>query len=301
VVAAGPEVGVSTAQRHVALVTAFRPDDRLTAVVESARAQCDLVLVVDNTPEGEPGAEALLPRDDRVVVERSGRNLGLAGALNLGVDRAGPATAYLLLDQDSVVPDGLVERLGAHLSDPSIGVVTPVPWDATVDRPLDPRAAHRAELADLPVAITSGMLVRAETLATVGRFREDFFVDSIDQDFCLRVRRAGWRVVQDRRVRLPHSLGETRWRGWGPLRLRSTNHPTWRLYWAARNGIVLARENWRTEPRWVATSLAFLGYVAVTVVLFEPPRLTRLARLAHGVRDGWSGRTDERQRPGSAS
>lgn len=292
---------MSTERRRVAIVTAFRPDQRLAAVVTSARAQCDLVLVVDNTPAGEPGAEQLLSGEDRVVVERSGRNLGLAGALNLGVDRAGAAAAYLLLDQDSVVPDGLVDRLDAHLTDASIGVATPVPWDATADRPLDPRAAHRPELADLPVAITSGMLVRAETLADVGSFREDFFVDSIDQDFCLRVRRAGWRVVQDRRVRLPHSLGDTRWRGWGPLRLRSTSHPTWRLYWTARNGVVLARENWRAEPLWVATSLALLGYVAVTVLLFEPPRLTRLARMARGARDGWSGRTDHRQRPGGPS
>lgn len=290
---------MSTDLRVAAVVTAFRPDERLTAVVESAARQCALVVVVDNTPAGEPGADALLASAPTVVVDRSGVNLGLAGALNRGVARIGEADAFLLLDQDSVVPDALVERLASHLHDsPGIGVATPTPWDADAGRFLDPRAARRAPLADLPVAITSGMLVRASTLAAVGPFREDFFVDSIDQDFCLRVRRGGARVVQDRTVLLPHSLGDTRWRGWGPFRLRSTSHPTWRLYWAARNALVLARENWRKEPVWVLTSLALLGYVAVTVLLFEPPRGARLRTMVHGARDGWAGRTDESQRPG---
>lgn len=285
----------------VAVVTAFRPDDRLAAVVASAAAQCARVVVIDNTPAGEPGAAALRVAGDHVTLERPGRNLGLAGALNRGVALAGDAAALLLLDQDSAAPERLVERLTTHLVRGRVGIAAPAPWDATVGRYLDPRAARRPLVADLPVVITSGMLVRRAVLDAVGPFREDFFVDCVDQDFCLRARQAGWRVVQDRSVHLPHSLGDTRWRGWGPLRLRSTQHPTWRLYWAARNTMVLAREHWRSEPAWVATTVALLGYVAVTVALFEPPRRPRLARMARGVRDGWTGRTDDSQRPGGPS
>lgn len=284
-----------------AVITAFRPDARLTEVVGRATEQCDRVIVVDNTPRGEPGADAWFPDDGAVRLTRPGVNEGLAGALNRGVKLAGDATALLLLDQDSAPPDGLVERLARHLVDDGIGIAAPAPWDADATRYLDPRASRRPVVADLPVVITSGMLVRRAVLDAVGPFREDFFVDGIDQDFCLRVRRAGWRVVQDRSVLLPHHLGDTRWRGRGALRLRSTQHPTWRLYWTARNTMVLARENWRREPRWVLTALALLGYVAVTVALFEPPRLVRLRRLTHGARDGCRGRVDPTQVPGAPS
>ena len=285
----------------VAIVTAFRPDAGIAAVVTSAAEQCDRVVVVDNTPAGEPGADTMLPEHDRVRVERPGVNEGLAGALNRGVALAADATALLLLDQDSAPSDNLVARLARHLDRDRIGIAAPAPWDAAADRYLDPRAARRPVVADLPVVITSGMLVRRSFVDAIGPFREDFFVDGIDQDYCLRARRAGWRVVQDRSVRLPHSLGETRWRGWGRLRLRSTQHPTWRLYWTARNTVVLAREHWRREPRWVITALALLGYVAVTVALFEPPRLVRLRRLARGLRDGCRGRVDPTQVPGAPS
>lgn len=280
-----------------AVVTAFLPAAGLATVVAAAAVQCDRVVVVDNTPPGKPGADRVLTPQPNVLIERSPRNLGLAGALNRGVELAGDVETLLLLDQDSVPPADLVRRLTRHLRG-SVQIATPAPWDAHAGRYLDPRTARRPPVADLPVAITSGMVLRRDVIDKVGPFREAFFVDCVDQDFCLRVRRAGGRVVQDRTVQLPHSLGETRWRGWGPFRLRSTQHPTWRLYWAARNGVVLARENLRREPRWVLTSLAFLGYVALTVALFEPPRLARLARMLRGARDGWAGRVDPAQRPG---
>ena len=43
--------------------------------------------------------------------------------------------------------------------------------------------------------IGSFMLVRREALERAGRFDERFFVYSEEVDFCLRVRRAGWKIV----------------------------------------------------------------------------------------------------------
>lgn len=288
-----------TPELVAAVITAFRPGRALATVVDAAAAQCGLVVVIDNTPVGEPGADRVLEHRPQLIVERSPRNVGLAAALNRGVTLTGDAAILLLLDQDSAPPADLVTRLARHLTG-QVRIATPAPWDATAGRYLDPRTARRAVVADVPVAITSGMVLRRSAVDQVGPFREEFFVDCVDQDFCLRVRRAGGRIVQDRRVLLPHNLGDTRWRGIGPLRLRSTQHPTWRLYWAARNGVVLARENLRREPAWALTSLAFLGYVALTVALFEPPRVARLARMARGIRDGLAGRVEATQRPGGA-
>lgn len=279
------------------------PDERLRDVVAAAWRQCAHVIVVDNTPEPLPGASALLDPAPGLTIVRSGENIGLAAALNRGIGRADPgADSLLLLDQDSAVPDGLVSVLRSLLdADPAIGIATPAPWDEATGRYLDPRTSRRPEVADLPVAITSGMVIRRSALSDVGPLRSDFFVDCVDQDLCLRMRRHGWRVVQDRRVLLPHSLGDTRWHGWGPLRLRATHHPTWRLYWVARNGVILARENWRAEPAWSAVSLGLLLYWAVTILLFEPPRRPRLRALVRGALDGRAGRLDPARLPRGAN
>jgi len=294
----------SAAPRVAAVLTAYRPGASLLDVVLDAVRECGRVVVVDNTEPGGRGVDpAALPEGVQVIV--TGYNAGLAGGLNTGLaavlDAAGgepPVDAVLLLDQDSRVPQGMVAALAAGLG-PGVAAVGPAPWDAEHDRYLDPRARLRPQVADVATLITSGMLVRAQALREAGPLRESFFVDCVDQDLCLRLRRSGWRLLQDRRVRLPHSLGEVRRHGVGPLRVRATHHPTWRLYWVARNGLVLARENWRAEPAWVAVSLVMLARWLVVVAAVEPPRGPRLAAFLAGLRDGLTGRSDPARRPGA--
>lgn len=299
----GCATGGASAVGTTAVVTAYLPGPGLAEVVASVLDQVDVVVVVDNTPAGFPGATDVLQERDRLEVVPMGFNSGLAAALNAGIARHPGSARVLLLDQDSTIPADMVARLGARLdADPTIGVVGPAPWDAGAGRYLDPRASRRPELADLGAVITSGMLVRRATLDEVGPLREDFFVDCVDQELCLRVRAAGWRVVQDRTVLLPHELGETRWHGWGPFRLRATHHPTWRLYWIGRNSAIMLREHGRAAPAWSAQWLAIVAYWAVTIALFEPPRRERVGTLLRGLVDGMARRPlPERFRPGSRS
>ena len=70
--------------RIVAVLTAYHPDERLAAVVESALQDCAAVVVADNTPAPAPSLAEKLD-DPRVTVLPIGRNLGLGGALNRAV------------------------------------------------------------------------------------------------------------------------------------------------------------------------------------------------------------------------
>ena len=283
----------------VAVMTAHRPDAHIRDVVASARRQVDHLVVVDNTPDGVPGADAYLEPDDTLVLLRNGHNAGLAVALNRGVAASPESPFVLLLDQDSVISPAMVRKLVTELAaDSTIGAIGPAPWDPTQSRYLDPRTRLRPDLADLAVIITSGMLVRRPVLASVGPFREDFFVDCVDQEFCLRVKAAGWRVVQDKRTLLEHTLGGTRWHGWGKLRFRATHHPAWRIYWVARNTMFMIREHGHRDPRWAVTAVAILAYWALTILAVEPPRIARVTTLLHGVSDGLRRRTDPTMFPG---
>jgi rhamnosyltransferase len=273
-----------------AVVTAYHPDERLAAVVASALESCAGVIVADNTPSGSPTLTQELT-DPRVRVLRSGRNLGLAGALNAGV-RALPADtdAVLFLDQDSVLPGSVVAALAAHLDDPTVGIAAPTPWDAQSQTHYDNLAALRAEVADRTDVITSGMLVRRGCLEQVGAFREEFFVDFVDIDFCLRLRRTGARIVQDQRLKLPHSLGDRRAHRLGPLTVQVVHYPAWRHYWIARGASTLLRENLRRDPKWSVKAVLFLLSWLMRATLFEPARRTHVPALLRGVRDGLLGR-----------
>jgi len=284
-----------------AIATAYHPDERLRDVVGAALTACSGVIVVDNTPGSQPSAADDLAGLDRVRVVRNSRNGGLAAALNEGV-RSLPAdtAAVLLLDQDSVLAGEVVEGLAAHLAaDPSIGVVAPQPWDAEHDRAFD-AAAPQAGTADRDAVITSGMMIRRTVLEQVGPFRESFFVDQVDSDFCLRVRARGWRIVQDGGLRLPHSLGEVRQVGPPGAGVTISTHPVWRVYWYARNTTVLLREHRRDSPAWVRVTRRYLPLWFAARAVLEPPRRARIAAALAGFRDGRRGGADLRYLPGGA-
>jgi rhamnosyltransferase len=287
--------------RIAAVATAYHPDDRLTAVVESALETCAHVVVVDNTPGAEPTVADKVA-GPRVKVLRSGQNIGLAGALNVGIrELPENADAVLLLDQDSVLPGDVVEALAAYLEDPTIGIAAPTPWDAAHDSSYDTLAALRSEVADRTDVITSGMLIRRSALERVGAFREVFFVDFVDIDFCLRLRHAGLRIVQDQRLKLPHSLGDRRVHGVGPLRIQIVHYPVWRLYWIARGASTLMRENVVRDPKWSLKAVLFLASWTWRTAAFEDSRVRHVAALARGVRDGLLGRVSRRYLPEGAT
>ncbi|WP_177220845.1 glycosyltransferase [Lentzea xinjiangensis] len=283
-----------------ALVTAYHPDDRLAAVVESALVTCSEVIVSDNTPSTSASAAEKLD-DPRVTVLRNGSNLGLAAALNSAVGELPADTdVVLFLDQDSVLPPDLVPSLAAHFADASVGVVAPTPWDATHGESYEKAARSGPALADRDGVMTSGMLVRRSCLTAVGRFREDFFVDWVDFDFCLRTREHGFRVVQDTTVLLPHSLGDRREHKVGPLRVHVLHYPAWRHYWVARNSTVLAREHRAKNWRWSLSAALFLARWTVNTAVFERQRRTHVPALLAGFRDGWTGRARQEYVPAGA-
>ncbi|MFD9705812.1 glycosyltransferase family 2 protein [Lentzea sp. NPDC059081] len=284
-----------------AVVTAYHPDDRLTAVVEAALVTCADVIVVDNTPTGVASpAEGLA--GPRVEVLRSGRNGGLAGALNDAV-RALPekTEAVLVLDQDSVLPDGLVATLAAHLADPSIGVIAPTPVDAADGTTYERFSPTGDGLVDQDSVITSGMVVRRSVLDAAGPFRDEFFVDWVDNDFCLRLRRNGVRIVQDMATRLPHSIGDRREHRFLGRTVKVLRYSAWRHYWITRNGLVMIRENVRSNPRWSLMALLYIGRQALTTAVFEPSRGANVKAIAGGVRDAVLNRTTARYLPAGTS
>jgi rhamnosyltransferase len=287
-------------QEIAAVVTAYHPDERLELVIESALLSCAAVVVADNTPGDAPSLADKLD-DPRVRVLRSGRNRGLAGALNLGLKSlSGDAAAVLFLDQDSVLPPELVDRLVAHLGEPGIGVVGPTPVDAATGGRYERLADRHAAVDDRPSIITSGMLVRRDVFESVEGFREDFFVDCVDTDFCLRVRRSGARVVRDSGLILPHSIGSGRDHRLGPATVRVLHYPAWRHYWIARNGIVLSREFGRTERGFVVTNALFIARWLAVTALFDDKRRASVPAVLRGLRDGLTGSVARKYLPAGA-
>ena len=189
----------------LAVVVSYNGLEKTRQGVEALRGQVGHIHIVDNGSE----AESLvvlesLEREPGITVERLGVNRGVGCALNRGVQRAREmgCSWLLTMDQDSVVDGSLIEAYRRAVEgDPTQVCLTP---RITTN-------SHKKDRAGGAVsyAITSGNLVRVSVFDLIGPYDEGLFVDYIDFDFSLRLRRAGYAVYRVPDALMHHQLGDT--------------------------------------------------------------------------------------------
>lgn len=288
-----PPSGENTA----AVVVTRNPGPDLAERARSLRRQVLAVLVVDNGSSGE-GAGALDALEDRegIRIDRLGENRGVAAALNRGIEAAREAGAAwaLLLDQDTRPREGLMEGLAAAFEDcpfrERVAVLGANYVHPDTGLPGLP-AGGDGVWTEVPAVITAGSLLRLAAARDVGPFREDFFVDHVDHEWCLRARRAGWRVVATTERLMEQPVGDAAVRRLAGWTTTTSGHPPVRRYYQTRNLVLLARAHLRHEPRWILRTvvdhLRRVGRLAV----FEEDRGAKLRAVARGAADGLRGRT----------
>lgn len=154
---------------------------------------------------------------DAITIVRNERNLGVARGRNQGV-RFGVAPLVCFLDSDAVLGAGALRRLAdAVHADPTVALTAPVFTGQSPDTSgggaptLARKVARAAGLTDryapgMPLdgqgrrevgfVIGACQLFRRSVWEHVGGLDERYFYGPEDVDFCLRVRAAGWRILQ---------------------------------------------------------------------------------------------------------
>lgn len=272
-----------------AVVVAYYPDEEFEARLQAIHPQVVRLVVVDNTPEAAPPSLKFRAIwGDQLHYIGNFANRGVAAALNQGLEYAlQQGLPWLLtLDQDTQCYPDMVDILGrAYQScEPRPAVVGSNYFDP-LNRRLKVPADDKAESLEQKTVITSGSLVDTRVAKQVNGFREDYFIDQLDHEFCLRVRAHGYRVVISRQPAMAHSVG----RPGGP-RLPFLgilpNHPPVRKYYIARNTVVTVAEYWRKEPAWCLRRIVRLLLGLVEMALLEDHRFSKVRAFSGGVLDG---------------
>ena len=195
------------------------------------------VVVVDNA-SSDGSVEAVRAAWPHVQVVEMGRNAGFAAATNAGI-RACESDLVLLLNSDTIVPPGSIDRLaGALDDDPAAAAAGPrlVGLDGTVElsfgRMLSPWNETRQKLIARGLARRIGpvvrwferqvstphhpewvsgacLLVRRDAGAAAGWLDERFFLYGEDVDFCAALRAAGRRVLFTPASEIVHARGRS--------------------------------------------------------------------------------------------
>jgi GT2 family glycosyltransferase len=199
--------------------------DCLQSVSDETKNHDAEIIVVDNaSSDGSP--ELVTERFPHVKLIRNGRNLGFAGANNIGIEQSNGKYVFFI-NSDVIVQKGCLGRLMTYMTaHPEIGILGPRILDRSGMTQRScmqfptlwntfccALALHRLfpksklfggkEMTYWPhntirqVEVTNGCfwMVRREALGQVGPLDETYFIYGEDIDWCKRFHDAGWKVV----------------------------------------------------------------------------------------------------------
>lgn len=286
------------------VVVTYHPDEAMVDNLRALLGQVDRVVIVDNAASAASrGRLAEFATNARVELVFNASNLGIATALNQGAQRARALGFEWLatFDQDSRIPPDYFARLfAAWRSAPGrarIAVLAPAYRDrglGTVSSPSEPMSPDDTRNVFVPVTATSGNVVRLDALAAVGGFADRYFIDLVDFEVCLRLRRAGWRVLEVRGVRLDHAQGAWHRRRLLWRRPAMNDYGELRRYYQARNRLALYRRYGSDNLEWCVHDARGYFWDCVKLLLLGTRRRAKLAAMARGVVDGLLGRMGPR-------
>ena len=206
----------------------------LGSLERAARPHPLEVVVVDNA---STDASVEIARGYGAKVIENHTNQGLSRAINTGVAATG-APWLLIANPDTWLSPGSLRRLmstagadrrigcvGPHLANPdgsdyptgrrfpslpmgaAHAALAPVWPDNPATRRYHMAGVDRSRPLEVDWVSGACMLVRRQAFEQVGGFDAGYFMFFEEMDFCLRLHRAGWRVVFDPLAEVKHVVG----------------------------------------------------------------------------------------------
>jgi GT2 family glycosyltransferase len=198
----------------------------LDAIIAAPPAASHEIIVVDNA--SADGSATAAGQRSGVRIISNAENVGFARANNIGM-RASRGENFLLLNSDTLVPSGAIDRLLAELDrDAAVAVIGPRLVDRegraelSFGRMIGPLNEYRQKrlargaVDDMtrqrryPDWVSGAcLLVRRADAEAVGFFDERFFMYTEDVDFCAAIRARGRRVLFTPDVEVVHVRGRS--------------------------------------------------------------------------------------------
>lgn len=270
----------------------YQPDWKITEnAVKSLAPQVCKLCIVDNTPNADNSKHLAKYKNVEYIPLKENR--GIATAQNIGIRKllTDKFDFVLFSDQDSIAPSTVVtkliedfETLSKHMT---VGVIGPTVINRATGETYKP--THMIEESEIDglkfnirhTIISSFSLVRLDLFKKIGLFREDLFIDFVENEWHFRLAQHNINVIQSKRATIQHELGDTKHFLGQNISIASPM----RLYYQFRNFQILKRLPYIPEA-WVKFVSSHQWKKVLYYPIMPSNRIAYTKAIIRGVRDG---------------
>lgn len=223
-----------------AAVIIYNPSQDYIENLKSYSDQVQMLIVFDNSESQSIQRKLQIIKISNAHYEWFGKNMGVGYALNCAVRYTKKYNLHYLLtmDQDSRFCQGSIAELLIPLKSEGKAVLS-FPALTTNNPHISSPSIYKYK----KISITSGMLLDTQKLKNELYFKEDFFIDGIDTEFCLRLFKSKKKIIQATHVCMKHELGSEKILRIFGLKISVTHHSSTRVYYHIRNGIRICKHH----------------------------------------------------------
>lgn len=274
------------------VIVTYNPDYNIFDLTNVLIHEVGLVIIVDNCSLDILFIEQLHEKyNDRICIVKNSENLGIARALNQGVKKA-IALGFnwvITFDQDSKPYKNIINKLiniYKNYSDRnSIGAISA---NFLSSKKLLYKKNSIYELfIERDYVITSGCLYPTDVFLKHGLFREDYFIDNVDLEFSLRLRKNNMILLRSIEPCMIHNVGNPQRYSFFGINFSSTNHNSTRRYYMSKNHVLLSKEYFLHFPFFILKTNFFYFRSLLYVLLFEKKKIEKLYKSSLGLIDGF--------------
>ncbi len=266
-------------------IVLYNPDiDRLKENLNSISKQCNKIFLQDNNSDNIKEIKELIKNYNNIELHISNINEGIAEALNKIIINAENQKFMwvLTLDQDSVCNEKLVENylkfLNAH-NELNIGCLT----CNIIDRNFD-NVENIRNYQSIDYCITSGSLVKISAIKDCGGFDSKMFIDKVDTDICIALKKMGYEIIRIEYTGLLHEIGHAKQINLGFRKWELYNHNPLRRYYMCRNSSYLLK---KYHNKYVLNCFLKEIFQTILVLIFENQKFKKFVLSLKGFLIGF--------------
>lgn len=261
------------------IVVVYNPKKDVINNINTYIGELNKLYVIDNSANDN----SKMFKDKKISYISNKKNMGIAYALNRGITLAqkDKFDYVLTMDQDSTFKkDGLKnykEELEKN-KDNKIGIYSPL--HKTKNDKLNKNIEE-----DSLVVMTSGNILNIDIWEKVKGFKEWLFIDGVDQEYCLNIRKHGYEIKVFKNIILEHSLGKTENKKLLNHNFIITNHNYARRYFITRNRLYINEMYKEIYPNFCNQELKNSTKEKIKIILFEKDKIKKLKYIKKAKRD----------------